>query len=82
MEKEISEKFKILEEGQIEIKKLLLCQKVVLNFNELVEYTGLSRGFLYKLSCEGKIPGASKPTGKHLFFDRKSIDTWLRSNGK
>lgn len=38
------------------IEKLLLSQKTVLNFEELVEYTRLSQSYLYKLTSKGDIP--------------------------
>ena len=69
-----------IEADQKEVKNLLLSQKKVLNFIELSEYTGFSKSFLYKLTSQGKIPGAYKPTGKHWFFERGKIDEWLLSN--
>lgn len=78
----IEQKLQNLEDGQKKIESLLLSQKIFLNLNELVEYTGLSKSTLYKLSMEGKIPGQSKPTGQKLYFDRRKIDAWLLSNLK
>jgi excisionase family DNA binding protein len=54
-------------------------EKDVLNFSDLVTYTGLSKSYLYKLTSQGILPH-SKPFGKMLFFDKKEIDTFLMSN--
>lgn len=68
-----------LDERLTRIEKLLLGTKKVLSFDELVEYTGLSRSYLYKLTASAVIPH-SKPTGKVLFFDKEKIDKWLLDN--
>lgn len=54
-------------------------EKTILNLNELAEYTGISKSYLYKLTHFGKIP-FSKPLGKLIFFEKKEIDNWLLSN--
>jgi excisionase family DNA binding protein len=74
---EILNTIKEVRESQQKIETLLLSQKPVLNFEELAEYSGFSKSFLYKLSMDSKIPGAYKPTGKQWFFERKEIDQWL-----
>jgi len=61
------------------IEKLLISQKTVLNFEELVEYTGLSQSYLYKLTSKGDIP-FYRPNGKQLYFNKIEIDTWLLRN--
>ena len=63
------------------IETLLLLQKTVLNFDEVAVYTGLSKSFIYKLTCTGGIP-CYKPTGKHIYFDKQEIDQWLLQNKK
>lgn len=63
------------------IESLLLSQKTVLNLNEVAEYTGLSKSYLYKLTCSGGIP-CYKPQGKHLYFNKSEIDQWLLQNRK
>lgn len=68
-----------LDERLDRIEKLLLGAKKVLTFDELVEYTGLSKSYLYKLTASAKIPH-SKPSGKILFFDKEKIDEWLLDN--
>jgi excisionase family DNA binding protein len=67
-------------ESQKRVENLLLSQKTFLTFNELAEYTGLSKSYLYKLSMNSEIPGMYRPMGKQLYFDRKEIDNWLLSN--
>ena len=61
------------------IEKLLISQKTVLNFEELVEYTGLSQSYLYKLTSKGDIP-FYRPNGKQLYFNKVEIDAWLLRN--
>jgi excisionase family DNA binding protein len=66
--------------SQKKVESLLLSQKTFLTFNELAEYTGLSKSYLYKLSMNFKIPGMYRPMGKQLYFDRKEVDQWLLTN--
>lgn len=61
------------------IEKLLIGQKSVLSFEDLVEYTGLSRSYLYKLTSRGEIP-FYRPNGKQLYFNKEEIDKWLLRN--
>lgn len=61
------------------IEKLLISQKVVLTFDEVAEYTGLSHSYLYKLTSKGDIP-FYRPNGKQLYFNKAEIDTWLLRN--
>lgn len=63
------------------IETLLLSQKTVLNFDEVVAYTGLSKSYLYKLTSSGGIP-CFKPQGKHIYFNKQEIDQWLMQNRK
>ena len=62
-----------------QIKTLLLSKKNVLNINELSDYTGYSKSYIYKLTSRNAIP-YFKPSGKAIFFDRVEIDTWLLKN--
>jgi excisionase family DNA binding protein len=64
-----------------EIKSMLLSQKSVLNFEEVAEFTGLSKSYLYKLTCTGGIP-CYKPNSKHLYFKKDEIESWLLQNRK
>ncbi len=80
-EMKVSEYLELIYSGQKKIETLLLSQKTVFNFEQMVEYTGLSRSFLYKLSSTGRVP-CSKPNGKLIFFEKKSVDDWLLRNQK
>lgn len=62
-----------------EFQKVTLSLKTVLTFDECVEYTGLSKGYLYKLTHAKQIPYC-KPCGKKIYFSREEIDSWLLSN--
>jgi excisionase family DNA binding protein len=63
------------------IESLMLSQKVVLNFNEVAAYTGLSKSYLYKLTSSAGIP-CYKPQGKQIYFNKQEIDQWLLQNRK
>ena len=62
------------------IEKLLIGQKEVLTFDEVADYTGLSKSHLYKLTSSRGIP-CYKPSGRLLYFKKSEIDAWLL-NGK
>ncbi|MCG3167256.1 MAG: hypothetical protein POELPBGB_03043 [Bacteroidia bacterium] len=74
-------KNKNVEERLSKLESLLLSQKQILNIEELSIYTGISVGYLYKLSSKGELP-VSQPNGKMLFADRALIDKWLLRNPK
>ena len=61
------------------LEALRLSQKTVLTFEEVAEYTGLSKSYLYKLTSAGEIPHY-KPLGKFIFFNKAEIDQWLQRN--
>jgi len=65
------------------IEKLLKAQslqnKIVLNIDEVAEFTGLSKLYLYKLTSKNEIPH-SKPNGKNVFFNKSEIEQWLLRN--
>jgi len=54
-------------------------EKKLMNFQELVDYTGLSKSYLYRLTSKGVIP-AYRPFGKVMFFDRENVDSILMQN--
>ncbi|MDD3489211.1 MAG: helix-turn-helix domain-containing protein [Paludibacter sp.] len=54
-------------------------EKTILTMNEASEYTGLSKGRLYRLTMDKKI-SFSKPGGKLIFFEKKDLDEYLLSN--
>lgn len=57
----------------------LLAAKNVLDVDDVVVLTGLSKGFVYKLTCRKEIPHY-KPNGKLLYFDRQEIESWMKQN--
>ena len=57
----------------------LLGAKNVLNFDDVVLLTGLSKSHLYKLTCTRQIPHY-KPNGKQVYFDRAEVEAWMRQN--
>ena len=62
------------------IKELLANNsKKVLNLNELADYIGFSKSYVYKLTSQNLIPH-SKPNGKAVFIDRDEKDKWLLNN--
>lgn len=61
------------------IEKFIFSLKDILNVEELSEYTGFAKSYIYKLVHTSKIP-YSKPNGKTLFFERRKIDDWLLQN--
>ena len=66
---------------ELQVIKDLLANnsKKVLNLNELAEYIGFSKSYVYKLTSQNLIPH-SKPNGKAVFFDKDEIDKWLLNN--
>ena len=63
------------------IEELLLTSKTVLNLEEVLLYTGLSKSYMYKLTSTGSIP-CYKPQGKHIFFKKSEVENWLLRNKK
>ena len=61
------------------IEKHIFSLKTILNVEELAEYTGLKKSYIYKLVHSNSLP-FSKPNGKVLFFDKQKIDEWLLQN--
>ncbi len=50
-----------------------------LTFDDAAKYLGLSKSYLYKLTCSNKIPHY-KPQGKRLYFAKSELDKWLLRN--
>lgn len=63
------------------IEKYIFGLKEVLNVEELADYTGFKKSYIYKLVHANLIP-FSKPNGKVLFFQRSKIDEWLLQNSQ
>lgn len=60
-------------------RKVLFAQKEVLTLEEVVQYTGLKKSYLYKLTASKAIPHY-KPNGKNCFFKRTELEDWLTAN--
>lgn len=75
------ENLKSIDDRLRNIETLLLSQKIVLTFDEVADYTGLSKSYLYKLTSSGGIP-CYKPNGKHIYFNKQEIEKWLLQNRK
>lgn len=57
----------------------ILCTKEVLTSDEVAEYMGISKSYLYKLTMRQQIPHY-KPMGKMCYFNRLEVEKWLQSN--
>lgn len=57
----------------------LLAAKNVLDIDDVVVLTGLSKGYIYKLTCKKEIPHY-KPNGKLIYFDRQEVEMWMKQN--
>lgn len=63
-----------------DIKKYtLLAAKNVLNMDDVVLLTGLSKSHIYKLTYKKEIP-YYKPNGKLIYFDRQEVEMWMKQN--
>ncbi|WP_298506911.1 hypothetical protein [uncultured Maribacter sp.] len=60
-----------------DIKGLLSHTKKVMNVDDLVIYTGLSKSKIYKLTQLKLIPAGRNPNIRQKFFDKETIDAWL-----
>ena len=77
--KDMNENIEIMAKLE-EIKQIsLMGAKDVFNIDDVAAYTGLSKGYIYKLTHERRIPFA-KGGGKMLFFKREDINAWLLQN--
>ncbi len=57
----------------------LLAAKNVLCLDDVALLTGLSKSYLYKMTCQKQIP-YYRPSGKQIYFDRSEIETWMKQN--
>src|SRR5215510_12579292 len=69
----------LIEKRLEHIEKLLIGRKDVYTFEECCLYTGISRTYMYKLTCTSRIPHF-KPHGKIIYFSKAEIDAWLLKN--
>lgn len=74
---------KELQELKIYLKRIenytLLAAKNVLTLEDVTLLTGLSKSYIYKLTCTKQIP-YYRPNGKQIYFDRTEIQTWMKQN--
>ena len=64
--------------NQLEIL-IVSTAKQILTVEDLINYTGFSRSYIYKLVHKNILP-YYKPNGKTLFFQKKEIDSFLLNN--
>ncbi|WP_165021186.1 helix-turn-helix domain-containing protein [Dysgonomonas sp. ZJ279] len=69
----------IIEKRLDKIESLLIGQKDVFTFDECCQYTGISKTYMYKLTCSNRVPHF-KPHGKTIYFSKSEIDNWLLKN--
>jgi len=60
-------------------KKIKMEQKQVFTIDDLANYTGWSKSYIYKKTSDGTLK-YSKPLGKTLFFSREWVEAFLMSN--
>lgn len=73
------ETMKILKKLERIENLLARTTKPILNVDDLINYSGYSRSYIYKLVHRNAIP-YYKPGGKNLFFKREEINEWLLQN--
>lgn len=56
-----------------------LLEKNVLSIDDVVMLTGLSKGYIYKLTSGRQMP-FYKPNGKLMYFDKKEVEEWMKQN--
>lgn len=49
-----------------------------MSFDETLEYLGVSKSFLYKMTSSAQIPHSKR--SKRLFFEKSVLDSWLLEN--
>ncbi|KAA6341744.1 hypothetical protein EZS27_010468 [termite gut metagenome] len=69
----------LMEKRLEKIENLLLGHKDVFTFEECCRYTGISKTYMYKLTCTNKVPHF-KPHGKTIYFSKEEIDRCLMKN--
>lgn len=63
-----------------QLEKLIIgTTKQIFTVDDVVNYTGFSRSYVYKLVHNNILP-YSKPNNRTLFFNKKEIDDWLLQN--
>ncbi len=57
----------------------MMAAKAMLTIDEAAVYTGLSKSWLYKATCNHTLPHY-KPNGKIIYFERTELDAWMKQN--
>ena len=57
----------------------LLAAKTMLSIADVAVLTGMSKAHIYRLTCTRAIP-YYKPNGKHVYFKRQDVETWMQQN--
>ena len=62
------------------LEKLIIgTSKQIFTVDDVVNYTGFSKSYVYKLVHNNILP-YSKPNNRTLFFTKSEIDEWLLQN--
>lgn len=59
------------------VDKLNIRDKEILDINEVVTLTSLSKKYIYKLSHLGKIPCYSYSNNSKLYFKKTELENWM-----
>lgn len=63
-----------------DLKKLAMIQaKELLTVEDVMLYTGLSKGQVYLMSSKKIVPHY-KPSPKNLYFKKSDIEAWMQTN--
>lgn len=57
----------------------IMGAKSMLTADEVADYTGLKKSYIYLLTSQKEIPHY-KPNGRTLYFSRSEIDAWMSRN--
>lgn len=58
----------------------LLAAKSVLTLDEVCLLTGLAKSTVYKMTANRAIPHYHADGGKHLYFKKDEVESWLTRN--
>lgn len=51
-------------------------QKQPLTLNEASEFLNVSKSYLYKMTCQNKLP-YYQPNGKKIYFKKSELEEWI-----
>jgi excisionase family DNA binding protein len=64
----------------IEIRDLLQSNKAILTIDEFVNYSGIKKSQVYKMTSQRRIPHYKPPGSKKIFFRKREVQQWLLSS--